>query len=235
MRSPSLPSSLSRLAFSLKLLCACLLLLAAWASPAPAQTQITTGTVQGTVTDEKEAVIPGAVVEVRNVATNQARTFTTDDDGRFSFLQLQPGRYTLTVSKQGFATLAQEEFELTVGQARALNLSMRPSAVEETVTVTAVTTVDTARTEASTTLNERSVSNLPVLGRKFEDLLTLTPGVSVVQGPDGDEINFVGQRGVFNNISLDGGDYNNGFFGEQFGGHVQRRAGEEIFAGDMIS
>src|SRR2546426_10908261 len=48
----------------------------------------------------------------------------------------------------------------------------------------------------------------------------LTPGVrvSIVQGPDGDEINFNGQRGIFNNISLDGGDYNNGFFGEQLGG-----------------
>jgi hypothetical protein len=57
-----------------------------------------------------------------------------------------------------------------------------------------------------------------ILGRKFEDLLTLTPGVSIVQGPDGDEITFAGQRGVFNNVSLDGGDYNNGFFGEQAGG-----------------
>ena len=46
----------------------------------------------------------------------------------------------------------------------------------------------------------------------------MTPGVSIVQGPDGDEITFAGQRGVFNNISLDGGDYNNGFFGEQAGG-----------------
>jgi outer membrane receptor protein involved in Fe transport len=211
MRSPSLP----RLASLLALPC---VIFAFAVAPLHAQTQITTGTIQGTVTDEKEAVIPGAIVEVKNVGTNQTRTFTTDDEGRFSFLQLQPGRYTLTVSKTGFATLAQEEFELTVGQARTLNLSMRPSSVEETVTVTAVTTVDTAKTEASTTLNERSVSNLPVLGRKFEDLLTLTPGVSVVQGPDGDEINFVGQRGVFNNISLDGGDYNNGFFGEQVGG-----------------
>ena len=59
---------------------------------------------------------------------------------------------------------------------------------------------------------------MPILGRKFEDLLTLTPGVSIVQGPDGDEITFAGQRGVFNNISLDGGDFNNGFFGEQAGG-----------------
>ena len=63
-----------------------------------------------------------------------------------------------------------------------------------------------------------AIGRTPVLGRKFEDLLTLTPGVSITQGPDGDEINFNGQRGIFNNVSLDGGDYNNGFFGEQAGG-----------------
>ena len=63
-----------------------------------------------------------------------------------------------------------------------------------------------------------TIETTPILGRKFEDLLTLTPGVSIVQGPDGDEITFAGQRGVFNNISLDGGDFNNGFFGEQAGG-----------------
>ncbi len=62
------------------------------------------------------------------------------------------------------------------------------------------------------------MNRTPILGRKFEDLLTLTPNVSIVQGPDGDEINFAGQRGIFNNVSLDGGDYNNGFFGEQAGG-----------------
>src|SRR5437660_2684112 len=95
---------------------------------------------------------------------------------------------------------------------------MKISQVEERVTITATPTVDTVTTEASTTLNETTVSTTPILGRKFEDLLTLTPGVSVVQGPDGDEITFSGQRGVFNNISLDGGDYNNGFFGEQMGG-----------------
>jgi hypothetical protein len=56
----------------------------------------------------------------------------------------------------------------------------------------------------------------------LKTLLTLTPGVSITQGPDGDVINFAGQRGVFNNISLDGGDYNNGFFGEQVGGQARR-------------
>ncbi|HEX6623930.1 MAG TPA: TonB-dependent receptor, partial [Pyrinomonadaceae bacterium] len=185
-----------------------------------AQSQITTGTVQGTIEDETGASVPGANVEARNVETGLARSQTTGDDGRFVFLQLAPGRYTVTVSKSGFATIEQEAFPLTVGQTVSLDLRMKVSGVAEKVTVSAsdIATVDTTKTEASTTINRRSVENLPVLGRKFEDLLTLTPGVSVVQGPDGDEINFVGQRGVFNNISLDGGDYMNGFFGEQAGG-----------------
>src|SRR5207342_1777196 len=105
-----------------------------------------------------------------------------------------------------------------VGQAITLTPKLKVSSVEETVTVTGTATVDTSRTEVSNTLNEKTISTTPILGRKFEDLLTLTPGVSVVQGPDGDEITFAGQRGVFNNVSLDGGDYNNGFFGEQLGG-----------------
>ncbi len=108
---------------------------------------------------------------------------------------------------------------LTVGQSVLLPVTMKVSNVAETVTVsTSPRVVESTRTAAATTLNESTVENSPILGRKFEDLLTLTPGVSIVQGPDGDEITFAGQRGVFNNISLDGGDYNNGFFGEQAGG-----------------
>lgn len=183
-----------------------------------AQTQITTGTIQGTVLDANGAALPGANVELKNADTNFVRTVTTDDEGRFIALTLPPGRYTLTVSKSGFATLIVEKAELTVGQALNLPISMKVSQVQETVTVTAAPTVDTTKTESSTTLNELAVSTTPILGRKFEDLLTLTPGVSIVQGPDGDEITFAGQRGVFNNVSLDGGDYNNGFFGEQLGG-----------------
>jgi outer membrane receptor for ferrienterochelin and colicin len=183
-----------------------------------AQTQITTGVIQGTVTDEAGAVVPGAGVEAKNIDTNLTKTLTTDSDGRFVFLQLPSGRYTLTVSKQGYATLVQENLNLTVGQAINLNLSLKVSAVQERITITASPTIDTVKTESSSTINEIAIGRTPVLGRKFEDLLTLTPGVSITQGPDGDEINFNGQRGIYNNISLDGGDYNNGFFGEQAGG-----------------
>lgn len=196
----------------------CLVALLALAIVASAQTQMTTGVIQGQVTDQTGAIVPGANVEVRNVETNSVNNQSTNEEGRFVFLQLQPGNYTLTVAKQGFATLVQENFPLTVGQAISLDLSMKVSDVAERVTVDAIPTVDTVKTESSTTLNDRSIDNLPVLGRKFEDLLTLTPGVSIVQGPDGDEITFAGQRGIYNNVSLDGGDYNNGFFGEQAGG-----------------
>jgi hypothetical protein len=194
------------------------LALAALTPAINAQTQITTGTIQGTVLDANGAAVPDASVEVKNLGTNATRTTATDEQGRFIVLTLQPGLYNVTVSKSGFATLVAEKADLTVGQALNLALSMKVSQVSETVTVVATPTVDTANTQSSTTLNETVVNTTPILGRKFEDLLTLTPGVSIVQGPDGDEITFAGQRGVFNNVSLDGGDYNNGFFGEQLGG-----------------
>jgi hypothetical protein len=188
------------------------------AQSASSQTQITTGAIQGMVLDETGAVVAGADVEAKNPATNFSTKLETGADGRFVFLQLQPGRYVLTVTKQGFATLVHEELDLTVGSAINLTLNMKVSRLEERITITGAPTVDTVKTESSSTINELSISTTPILGRKFEDLLTLTPGVSITQGPDGDEINFVGQRGIFNNISLDGGDYNNGFFGEQAGG-----------------
>ncbi len=202
---------------SRRLFALCSMVMVAFASSAWAQTR-TTGVIQGTVLDEAGAVLPAANVEVRHPGTNFTRSIATDSDGRFVFLQLQPGGYVLTVSKQGFATVIQENLDLTVGQTISLNLSMKVSRLEEKITITAAPTIDTVQTEASSTLTELSVANLPILGRKFEDLLTLTPGVSITQGPDGDEINFAGQRGIFNNINLDGGDYNNGFFGEQAGG-----------------
>ncbi|MFN0141088.1 MAG: TonB-dependent receptor domain-containing protein, partial [Pyrinomonadaceae bacterium] len=179
---------------------------------------ITSGTIQGVVEDEQGAVVSGATVEAKNVATNFTRTVSTDSDGRFTLLLMPPGRYVVTVTKQGFAKLNVPNVDVTVGRQLSLNLKLSVSGVSGEVTVTTTPTIDAAKVEASTTLNENTITNTPILGRKFEDLLTLTPGVSITQGPDGDSINFAGQRGIFNNVSLDGGDYNNGFFGEQAGG-----------------
>ena len=188
------------------------------ASPVFAQIQITTGVIQGTVTDATGAVLPGVTVEVKNVDTNSVESRITDANGRFVVLQLPPGKYTATFRIQGFATLVQEELIVTVGQGITLLPQLKVSTLQETLTVTGTPIVETTRSGVASTLDERVVGTLPILGRKFEDLLTLTPGVAVVQGPDGDEISFAGQRGIFNNVSLDGGDYNNGFFGEQAGG-----------------
>src|SRR5262249_44360847 len=159
------------------------------AVPAHAQSQITTGVVDGAVTDASGAVLPGVDVEVRNAETNLTRSFTTDREGHFTALQLPSGRYTVTLKLSGFATLVQQDVLVGVGEAVRLTPTMRVSTVAETVTVTAVSPVaETTRTAAATPLNETTVETTPILGRKFEDLLTLTPGVSVVQGPDGDEI-----------------------------------------------
>src|SRR6266550_4889050 len=203
-----------------KLLCAfCVLTLAlGLASSGWGQSQITAGAVQGDVLDEKGGSVAGATVEAKNLATNFVQTDTTNADGHFAFLSLAPGRYTLTISKPGFATIVQENVNLTVGQSITLPVTMKVSSVAQQIVVSDVPIVEVTKTTSSSTLDEISVATTPVLGRKFEDLLTLTPGVSITQGPDGDEININGQRGIFNNISLDGGDYNNGFFGEQMGG-----------------
>src|SRR5262245_2440025 len=94
-----------------------LLLIFAMASVAISQTQITTGTIQGTVLDANGAAVPGAQVDITNLETNFAKSMTTDEDGRFVALAMQPGNYSVAVKKQGFATAVAERVTLTVGQA----------------------------------------------------------------------------------------------------------------------
>jgi hypothetical protein len=185
---------------------------------APAAAQVTTSAIEGVVTDSTGAVLAGVNVEISNVDTNLTRSLVTDNDGRFAALQLPPGRYSLTLKLSGFATVKLDSVLTTVGETVRVSPAMKPGTTETVNVTTGSLAVDTARTAAASLLDETTVRSTPILGRKFEDLLTLTPGVSIVQGPDGDEITFAGQRGVFNSISLDGGDYTNGFFGEQVGG-----------------
>ncbi len=86
---------------SFYLLIGCLLL----SAPLAAQTQITTGVIQGTVMDSTGAVLPGVDVTIVNPETNLTQSRTTDTDGRFVFLQLPPGRYTATFRLSGFGTV----------------------------------------------------------------------------------------------------------------------------------
>ena len=92
-----------------------------------AQTQITTGVIQGTVSDPSGGVVPGAEVQVKNAETNLTRSLTTGEDGRFVFLLLPSGTYTVTTTKAGFATLVRDKVTVSVGQAVILNLAMKVS------------------------------------------------------------------------------------------------------------
>ncbi|SRR6266516_1241015 len=157
LMSPSLARSVKGFGISL-------LVVLAIAPVASSQTQITTGTIQGTVTDANGAVVPGANVEIRNLDTNLVKNLSTDEGGRFVALALPSGRYSITVSKQGFATAVAESLDLTVGQALNLPVTMKVSQVEERVTINVTPVVDTLKTEASTTLNETAVSTTPILG-----------------------------------------------------------------------
>src|SRR2546425_5945004 len=114
-----------------------LLLILVIAPVASSQTQITTGTIQGTVADTNGAIVPGANVEIKNLDTNLVKTLSTDEGGRFVALALPPGRYSITISKQGFATAVAESLDLTVGQALNLPVTMKVSQVEERVTISA--------------------------------------------------------------------------------------------------
>ncbi|PYR96315.1 MAG: hypothetical protein DMG12_26590 [Acidobacteria bacterium] len=118
------------------------------------QAQATTGVIQGTIADPTGAAVPDARVEAKNLDTNFTRSQDSDASGRFALLQMPPGRYTVTASKPGFATMVQENLELTVGQALSLTISMRISSVSEEITITAEP-VDVTRVESSTTLNEQ--------------------------------------------------------------------------------
>ena len=188
------------------------------ASPVFGQIQITTGVIQGTVADATGAVLAGVTVEAKNIETNITESRVTDAERPFRRAPAPAGTLHRHVPTSGFCHVRAgrrrpdgRPGDQPVAAAQGLH---RPGNDHRQRHAGGR---DDPERRAST-LDERVVGTLPILGRKFEDLLTLTAGVSVVQGPDGDEISFAGQRGVFNNISLDGGDYNNGFFGEQAGG-----------------
>ena len=184
-----------------------------------AQSQSTTGLIQGTVLDPNGAVVPGATITVKNVNTGFERSVTSNSDGFFSAPLLPLGRYTVTTIAQGFGNSVLENVRVTIGQTQSLRIDMKVGSTAATVDVTAEGEgVEVARTELSTQIDERSVENLPINSRDFSRFVQLTPGVSVVQGPDGDEITINGQKGIQNNVSLDGADSNNPFFGEQRGG-----------------
>jgi hypothetical protein len=184
-----------------------------------AQSQATTGVIEGTVADATGGILPGVTVTLRNTATNYSQVSVSDAAGRFRGVLLPLGPYEVRAQLEGFAPQVVKGLDLGVGQTLTIDVTMSQAAVSEEMVITAAAPlIDTARTEGATRLNEDVVSDLPNNGRNFLEFTKLTPGVTIVQGPDGDELSINGQKGISNNVSVDGADFNNPFFGEQRGG-----------------
>jgi hypothetical protein len=194
----------------------CLLLAsgAAWA-----QSQATTGVIEGLIEDSEGSSLPGVAVTATNVATNFQRVVTTDGNGRFRAVLMPLGPYRVTAELESFAPLVREGIQLTLGSEVFLELTMSLAAVDESILVTAeAPLIESTRTESTIRIDRASVEGLPNNGRDFLEFTRLTPGVTIVQGPDGEELSITGQKGINNNVSIDGADFNNPFFGEQRGG-----------------
>ena len=186
-----------------------------------AQSQANTGSIEGVVTDPSGRAIPNAEVMLTNLGTNSVRFIKTDLGGRFRALALPLGPYKLTAKATNFGAVVHEGLELAVGQAIFVPIKLSIIELDQAISVLGdAPMLEIGRVERSTYLDQRSVHDLPNNGRNFLNLVGLTPGISIVQGPDGAEISINGQKGINNNISIDGADYNNPFFGEQRGGQL---------------
>ena len=184
-----------------------------------AQSQATTGVIEGTVTDATGAVLPGVTVSLKNTATNFEKVEVTSAQGLYRGVLLPLGPYQVKATLEGFAPQVIKGLDLGVGQTLTVNIRMQQTTASEQIVVTAAAPlIEVARTEGATRLDQKVMSDLPNNGRNFLEMTKLTPGVTVVQGPDGDELSINGQKGIENNVSVDGADFNNPFFGEQRGG-----------------
>jgi hypothetical protein len=181
------------------------------------QSQITTGTIQGSVSDETGGVIPGASVTLTHVATGVTRTVLADEHGRYTAPLLEVGDYEIAVEASGFGKVIQKGYTLALGQTLVVNIPVKIAGLEQVVTVSDESPlVETSKAETSTLVDRRAVANLPLNGRRFLDLAFLTPGVS--QERERGQVSLAGQRGINSNVNVDGADFNQPFFGGQRGG-----------------
>ncbi|MBA3760682.1 MAG: TonB-dependent receptor, partial [Gemmatimonadales bacterium] len=184
-----------------------------------AQAQATTGVTRGTVTDSTGQPLAGATVTLRNLETNAQRSLTTNQRGVYAATLLRVGNYDVSARALGFRESRRSGVPVGLGETVTLDFSLAPQVVQlQELTVQAEPVLDVSQSASSTRLSVEAVEGLPNNGRNIFNFTTLTPNVALVQGPDGDEISIGGQRGIHNNVSVDGADFNNPFFGEQRGG-----------------
>jgi Carboxypeptidase regulatory-like domain len=190
------------------------LVLSILAHPANAQT-VTTGTVIGTVTDPSSAAVTDATVVLRNKATNGQATQKTNSAGQYTFVNVTPGDYEITVKKDGFRTA--DVSSLTVDVAKSYNVDVRLEigAASESVTVTTEARVELQTTDAQLgdVVGGTTLVRLPTLQRDASELLTLQPGTTPYDTAGNGSGGFgngggtvAGARSDQNSITLDGID-----------------------------
>jgi Carboxypeptidase regulatory-like domain len=139
--------------------------------------QAVTGTLLGTVQDSSGAVVPSANVTLTNEGTEVSNRTSTGPEGYYTFPNLDPGQYTVTVDAKGFKTLTSKHNVVLVEQSTRVDMTMSPGAVNEQVTVAGTTPlVETTTSDLGTTLDSTQISNLPINGRSPQMLMQLAPG-----------------------------------------------------------
>lgn len=175
----------------------------------------TTGTISGSVTDEKQAVIPNATVMARNTQTNISRQVETNSEGRYRFENLPVGSYELTVESAGFAKHVQTGITLLLNQAAVIDVAVKPGGVQEVVNVVEnAALINTSNAEVATRFDSRRLSELP-LGptRNILAVALSAPGVSQLGAGQagfaaGISYSSNGGRVRSNNFMIDGQDNN---------------------------
>ena len=175
----------------------------------PALALAQSATLTGTVTDATGAVVPGAKVVARQASTNATRTAEAGDAGVYSLTNLAPGTYDVSVEKNGFQTLRFANVVLTVGQSLKLDARLELSGVVTTVEVNGETIapIELNNAQISNVVDQRRITDLPLLTRDPYELILLSPGVQQTNTSlGGFSVNGSGERR--NNFLLDGGDNN---------------------------
>jgi hypothetical protein len=149
--------------------------------PSSINAQVVGATLSGVVADSSGAAVPAAKISIRNVATSDLREVSSNADGLYSAPNLLPGTYEVTISAQGFSTVVQKGITLTVGAQQALNFTLKPGQVSQSVEVTdIIPAVQSNSSSISDTVDSRTVRELPLNGRDWTSLATLEPGVAKV-------------------------------------------------------
>jgi hypothetical protein len=151
-------------------------------SPAAACAQVAGATLSGTISDASGAIIPGAMVSIRDTATGIVRTVSSDEAGLYTAPNLRPSIHDVTVSIPGFSTRVQSGITLTVGAQQVLDFVMQVGQTAEAVEVTGeAPLVQLATATLSATVDSNTVRELPLNGRDWTALATLQPGVASVR------------------------------------------------------